>query len=439
MALPSATRIDAMTPAGRNRYADFLRLASITVVVLGHWLLAVVTSDGTGVRAGHLLGEVPATQWLTWVFQVLPVFFFVGGFANAAAWSSASGRGERWAAWVRLRGRRLLGPVVPLLVVWVPLALLLRAAGVPADLLHLATQVVIVPAWFLAVYLMVVALVPLTFRWHRRHGLHALAGMAGAAALVDLAHQAGVPGIGWLNFLLVWAAIHQVGYVWFDGRLPAGFRHGVLLAAAGFAGLALLTGALGYPVSMVGVDGAVRSNTGPPTVALLALATAQVGLVIAARRRAEAWLARPRVWAAVVVGGGAAMTVYLWHMTALVAVAGLTASRWPAEVGAAWWMTRPLWFAACGVALAGLVAAFSRFERPAPGAPAAAPAWRAGAGVLLSSGGLGLLVTGGLLTAGGALAVGPLVLFGAGTAALHAGSGRVGRPPRGARREAASR
>jgi hypothetical protein len=327
--------------------------------------------------------------------------------------------------------------------VWVPLALALRTAGVPVDLLRQATQVVVVPAWFLAVYLVVVVAVPITFSWHRRHGLHAVAGLAGAAVLVDVAHQAGVPVVGWLNLLLVWGAIHQLGYVWFDGGLPRGARRGLALAAVGFAGLAILTGLLGYPVSMVGVDGASRSNTAPPTVALLALATAQVGLVIAARRRSEAWLARPRVWAGVVVGGSAAMTIYLWHMTALVAVAGLTVPRglWPDEVGGTWWATRPLWFAACGVVLAGLVAVLARVERPRLAA-STGPAWLAGAGVALASAGLGLLVTGGLLTAAGTLPTLPLGVFAAGVAAIwcgafpprsaHAGAGVSRRARRGA-------
>ena len=70
----------AATPATRDRYVDFLRAASIVVVMLGHWMMAVVTRrDGTW-ELGNLLTEFRGAWLLTWVFQVMPVFFFVGGF-----------------------------------------------------------------------------------------------------------------------------------------------------------------------------------------------------------------------------------------------------------------------------------------------------------------------------------------------------------------------
>ncbi len=39
-AITSARRIAEATPPSRNRYIDFLRAASILVVVFGHWLMA---------------------------------------------------------------------------------------------------------------------------------------------------------------------------------------------------------------------------------------------------------------------------------------------------------------------------------------------------------------------------------------------------------------
>ena len=47
----------AKTPPERNRYVDFLRAISIAVVVLGHWLMAVITVQGGRVVAGHMLAE----------------------------------------------------------------------------------------------------------------------------------------------------------------------------------------------------------------------------------------------------------------------------------------------------------------------------------------------------------------------------------------------
>jgi fucose 4-O-acetylase-like acetyltransferase len=405
----SADAIAAATPAERNRYVDALRLGSITVVVLGHWLFAVVTVRQGRITTDHLLTVEPWTQWLTWILQVMPVFFFVGGYANAVAWSSALARDEGWTDWVRARARRLLRPALPLLVLWVPLAAVLAALGVPAALVQLGTQVVIVPLWFLAVYLLVVAVVPLTHAWHRRHGLRVLVGMALLAAALDAARRLGVPAVAWANYALVWGAVHQAGYLWRDGKLPRSRRGMLAMAAAGFGALALLVFVAGYPLSMVGVGD--DTNNTPPTVALLALATAQAGLILAGRRTAERLLARPRAWALVVGTGSFTMSVYLWHMTAMVAVIGALypTGIWPATAGvdATWWLQRPLWILACGLTLTALVGVFGRFERAGPPRRRSSRL-RAAAGVAAATAGLAMLTLGGLYHPGGRLGGLPL-------------------------------
>lgn len=407
----TAADIDARTPAGRNRYADGLRIAAIVVVVYGHWLLAVVS-----VRSGQLIGVnlltvASWTHWLTWVFQVMPLFFWVGGYANAAAYRSARQREVGWADWVRGRARRLLRPVLPLVVLWIPVAGALAVFGVPRSTVQYATQVAIVPVWFLAAYLVVCALVPISYRLHERFGARVIVVMAAVAVVVDLTHQAGVPVIGWSNFLWIWGGVHQAGYLWNDldraaagetvrpVRLPRHVSGALVLAVAGYTALVALTQFGDYPVSMVGVDGAARSNNSPPSVALIALAVGQVGLALACRRPAERLLARPRVWASVAMTGSFVMTIYLWHQTAMIAVAAalIPTDIWPARevVDTGWWVQRPVWWLACTVALAGLVALFGRFEHA--GAPRSRPsALRAAAGVTLATAGLGLLVFGGL-------------------------------------------
>lgn len=394
----TAERVHELTPADRNRFADLLRVASIVVVVVGHWLIGVVlVRDGEWV-VGRLLEFVPEVRWATWVFQVMPVFFFVGGYANAASWAAAAGRGTPWAVWVRRRARRLLRPVLPLLAVWVPVAALLGVLGVPGELLQLGTQAAFVPAWFLAAYLLVVAAAPATYTAHRRWGLAALVGLVAVAVAVDVAYLAGVPAVGYSNFLWVWAAVHQLGYVWHDGRLPRP-AWGVALAVAAYALLAGLVAAGAYPAAMVGVEPGQRSNNSPTSVALFVLGVAQFGLVAAVRGPVERWLARSRAWAAVVVAGSAAMTVYLWHQTALVVVAALTIPTgvWPttSTVDLRWWLLRPLWLALCGAALFALVRVFARFERAGPPQPRPGRV-RAAVGLAATCAGLGLLVTGGL-------------------------------------------
>lgn len=101
-----ARDIAERTPASRNRYVDFLRAASITAVILGHWLIAAPWVVDGGLRLDHMLTVQPWTQWLTLLFQVMPVFFLVGGYSNAASWDAAGRNGTPYGAWVAGRARR---------------------------------------------------------------------------------------------------------------------------------------------------------------------------------------------------------------------------------------------------------------------------------------------------------------------------------------------
>jgi hypothetical protein len=99
------------------------------------------------------------------------------------------------------------------------------------------------------------------------------------------------------------------------------------------------------------------------------------------RARVSAWLARQRPWTAVIGVGSMAMTVYLWHLTAMVLVLGLVLAvhgPLPAPGTATWWATRPLWLALLAAALVPMTLLLSRFERPRRrgrgGAGAAPPA-----------------------------------------------------------------
>src|SRR5699024_9044956 len=107
-----AGRVDAATPESRNRVVDFLRAAAITVVVLGHWTIIAVDPDG-GIQPHGVLDGAAWTHPLTWIFQVMPIFFLVGGYSNALSWRSARRKDLGYAAWLRTRLRRLGIPLIP--------------------------------------------------------------------------------------------------------------------------------------------------------------------------------------------------------------------------------------------------------------------------------------------------------------------------------------
>jgi hypothetical protein len=265
------------------------------------------------------------------------------------------------------------------------------------------------PLWFLGVYLVVVALAPVMVRLHRRFRLWVPATLAGVAAAVDaLRFAAGLQQVGYLNLLVVWALVQQVGFFYADGTLTRLSRRALAgLAAAGLGGLVVLTGTGLYPPSMVGLPGE-ESNMTPPTVCIVALTVWQVAVVMLARGRVSAWLARRGPWTAVVAVGSMTMTLYLWHITAMVALYGLVLAAGgplPVPGTGAWWATRPLWLALLAAVLAPMALALSRFERPGrpgPDPASAGHAARTPAGrlavvlgvVLATLGLLGFTVTG---------------------------------------------
>ncbi|MEV7658532.1 acyltransferase [Streptomyces anulatus] len=382
----SVRELAGATPATRDRYVDLLRVASLGAVVLGHWLMAAVTPDGVG----NLLAVVPALQPLTWLLQVMPVFFFVGGFSHALSYRSLlRKRPERpegsegsedsvYSAFLRARLQRLLRPTTVFVLVWGAAALLVQLLGGGGGLTGVTLRMVTQPLWFIGIYLAMVAFTPPLLKLHERYGWGAFAGLAGAAVAVDvLRFAAGVPYVEFLNFAFVWLAVHQLGFLRADGRI----RRPALLAGAGLVTAGALVAFGPYPLSMVGMPGEKVSNMAPPTLALLCHGLWLVGAVELLRAPAARLLERPRVWRTVVAANGVAMTAFLWHLTAMFGVYGAMLAldiELPAPASAAWWAQVPLRIALAAALTAGLVAAFRAFERPVPAAPGAAGATGAG-------------------------------------------------------------
>ncbi|MFD3643777.1 acyltransferase family protein [Streptomyces griseus] len=444
----SVRELAGATPATRDRYVDLLRVASLGAVVLGHWLMAAVTPDGVG----NLLAVVPALQPLTWLLQVMPVFFFVGGFSHALSYRSLlrkrpeGSEDSVYSAFLRARLQRLLRPTTVFVLVWGAAALLVQLLGGGGGLTGVTLRMVTQPLWFIGIYLAMVAFTPPLLRLHERYGWGAFAGLAGAAVAVDvLRFAAGVPYVEFLNFAFVWLAVHQLGFLRADGRVDP--RRAALLAGGGLVTAAALVALGPYPLSMVGVPGEKVSNMAPPTLALLAHGLWLVGAVELLRAPAARLLERPRVWRTVVAANGVAMTAFLWHLTAMFGVYGALLAldvELPAPASAAWWAQVPLRIALAAALTAALVAAFRTFERPAaptaPGAPGASGA--SGGGPLAALGatlcllgvlGLSMVGFGGLLDGRTALLIAIPVSAPAAVAMTLGGWLLVERAGRGAR------
>lgn len=402
-----ASALAAQTPSDRNRYVDFLRAASILVVVFGHWLAAAPWRQPDGkLVATHILAVADWTHWLTWAIQVMPIFFMVGGFSNGITWCAAQRGQIDYAGWLTGRLRRLVWPVLPLLLVWVGMGILAEIMGVREELVRVGSQMALIPVWFLAVYLGVVLLVPITHRLWERYRWGSFAGFVLAAVCVDLSFFAGWQPLGWVNYVFVWSAVHQLGYAWSEGTLSKA-RYWLLMALVGLGLLVLLTSTsyAPYPRAMVGVPGDPISNTTPPKIPLIALALAQAGILLGLEGPIRRGLARPAPWTATVLVNSMIMTVYLWHMTAMILWTGFVSTLgqgWTSGVGLTlepgssdWWRGRPAWLAVLAAVLLPLVLMFSRFERPDPAAGTPA-LWRLLSGSLLFVAGLALLAGGGI-------------------------------------------
>ncbi len=417
----STAELAAATPAGRDRYVDLLRLFSIGMVVLGHWVVALLTVHGAGAVSTSL-----PLMLSTWLWQVMALFFFVGGFAHARALRHRPRTGE----FVRSRAARLLPPALVMLAVWTVLAVLMHAAGLSAGQFATGLQLITVPLWFLGVYLVIVVAAPAMMRLHVRYGLWPVLGaLAVAVAIVDaVSLTAGVPLVGHANMLFVWLAVHQLGYGYADGTLQRGSRRlAGLLAGGGLACAALLVfGTSTYPVLMVGLPGNDVSNSSPPNLALLAQSLFLVGTALLLRRAGSALMDRPKAWFVVATGSSMIMTVFCWHLTACYLVQSvllMVGARLPAADTPLWFPALAGWLTACSLACVGIVALFRRFERVAPGrGPVRTPV--AVAGALAAAVGLyavskvgldGLVTEQGLP---GAVAV-PLVLVAAGALVLR--------------------
>lgn len=351
----------AQTPAHRERHVDLLRAFAICVVVLGHWLaIAVVYEDGRldGVNALNVL------TWahpLTWVLQVMPVFFLVGGFANGASLSSHLESGGDNVSWLHSRTDRLLRPVTALFLVVPAAAIVAVVAGVPEDLVGTATWLASIPLWFLLAYLAMVALAPWMYALHRRAGLAVPLVLLAWVAVADLLRVGfEVPMVGESTFLIGWLAIHQLGFCWHDGRVPAGGRPALVWTLVALAALLILTLAGPYGIRMVGV------NTDPPNLALMALAATQAGVVFLLRPWGSRWLERLRPWTVVVGLNAVVLTMFVWHMTAAVIAAVIV---YPAGVmaqppvdSAAWLAWRVPWLLSAAVVLIALVSIFAWVE-----------------------------------------------------------------------------
>ncbi|RAO15266.1 hypothetical protein MED15_04030 [Micromonospora noduli] len=380
------------TPAGRERYVDLLRALAITMVVLGHWSVTVIGRDPAGQATGHsALGDLRWAYPLTWLAQVMPVFFLVGGYANAASLTRLRARGGDAAGWLIDRSARLVRPTSTLLLVLTAVAALAWLRSIDPAQIRQVFWFATIPLWFLVAYLAAVVLTPPMYALHRRLGLAVPLVLVALVGLGDLGRLSGPEEMSYGNYLFGWLAVHQLGFAWHDARaapppagtddagpstpdrpgvrrrrLPTSRRAGLLFLAGGLGAVLLLTVLGPWPVAMLKVPDERLDNAAPPSLALLAVAAGQLGLILLLRGPAERLLHRSGPWQLVIGVNLVVLTVFLWHLTAAILLIGLLDAvgtlPTPAVDTAAWWAWRVPWLLLLSAVLAVLVAIFGPVE-----------------------------------------------------------------------------
>ncbi|MEV8126928.1 acyltransferase [Streptomyces sp. NPDC085944] len=358
----AVARIDAATPKERDQAVDALRALAILGVVFGHWLVTALVADGTGLHAASPLKDMPWLAPISWAFQTLAVFFLVGGHVATRGYASARARGETYGRWLAARLSRLFRPVLAVLTLWTVTAALLLLTGADYPTVHTLVKLALSPMWFLLVFAALTAATPLLTR------LHPLWPLVVVLHVDLLRFGFGAPSwLGWVNLAAGWLVPYTLGAAWTRGELDRR-RAGRLLLTGGTAATAALVAWAGYPASMVGVPGASVSNLNPPTLAAVTFGLAQCGLALLLRERLRRAMRRPVAWAAVALVNLSAMTIFLWHQTALMATTatGLLAGRLPGlhtlPDGLDWVAARLVWLPVFALVLACCWATFRSCE-----------------------------------------------------------------------------
>jgi len=363
-------RAIADRPAVRDRSIDAIRSASLVLVVLLHaTMVGVTVTDGVPVFENAL-----ETEWFapaSWFVQMMPLFFLAGGFTGIGAWRRARSRGQGAAEFVGARLHRLFAPAACLFAVVAAGLILLTAAGVPGDIVATAGFRISQPLWFLGVFALAQCLVPVLAGWHERTPAATVGVLLAAVLLIDSARFAtGIDAVGYLGLAAVWLLMQQLGFWDADGRIDALSHRARTIAAVGLIAVAVLLATVGpYPANMY-------ANQDPPTLLIALLGGAQLMLFSLARPWIRRVADRGPIAAIVDWIGARAMTIYLWHMTVLIALAGVSvvaalsgAVVLPELHSAAWWLTRPAWLAAAVVSVAIVAVVAHRSERRIPAAP----------------------------------------------------------------------
>jgi hypothetical protein len=312
LGFPSPTELAASTSQDRDRVLDVIRIVSLIGVVAGHTLMAISIIKNHVLIWENLLNASVVFQAMTWILQIMPLFFFAGAAACLASWQP----GANWGGWLMNRCTRLFRPVFYYLGFWA-VALTVLYPVLPQHIYEPIAGVSTQLLWFLGAYVLVLAAMPVLARITTPARLAVGVGVVyGTIAAVDVirVHWPAMSSLGYLN-LAVWLIPAMFGVAYRRELLTR--RAALVTAVTLFAVDVALAWWGPYAISMVGTGDHQLSNTSPPSLLMAGHAIVLSALAILAAPAIARWAQRPRVWWWAAVGNSGAMTLYLWHMPVL--------------------------------------------------------------------------------------------------------------------------
>ncbi len=337
------------TETAQAHYLSFLRILSLTGIVLAESVLAF-TMRGSA-EAGWV--------WpLTWLLQLVPLFFLAGGHSNLLAWRAARATGGSYGTYLVGQIGWLIRPALAFVIAWLIIPLSLELLQAPDEAVTAFSRLIVQPLWLLGLYLVAVAVTPVMLRLHQRlpviTPLVLLAGVIGLSLVGGsiAAHAGGV---------LVALLFGQLAFHYADGtlwRLP----RWALITGAGtaFAGLVLVTTLGGQPLLQL-AEPTGYAAFAPSLAGVLLIGIAQLCLVSLPREAGLRAIAASGPARAVAVVRAAPMTVYLVYLCAMLVVAGLAGVA--SSDGGLGWLAEPRTVFALGLIAMPTLLAFLWFER----------------------------------------------------------------------------
>ena len=73
---------------------DFIRAFSLLVVVAWHWVFTIIIWRDDGPHASNPIGFTKGLWIFTWTLQIMPMFFYVGGYGHLRSWEKAQAEGR---------------------------------------------------------------------------------------------------------------------------------------------------------------------------------------------------------------------------------------------------------------------------------------------------------------------------------------------------------